>query len=204
MNNHVPPEGDSNEESVRPTQLPKVIQALFVYPPLLDDEEQEDLEDLFDSFANAVGAKTVIEYQQVYDVTMLVWDIRRYQNVRVLWIRNQTRRAVQKTFEKVLSNESLAGAEALVKHDTALKTKKYFSDPAFHEHSLLSFEDADYSIEAEAFVLALPENEKIDRLIASAQKRLLSFLNNLEKRCATRAEKFREATDKVANGTAQP
>jgi hypothetical protein len=49
----------------------------------------------------------------------------------------------------------------------------------------------------------LPEIVAIDRLIASAQKRLLSLLGNLEKRCAVRAKKLSEVAAQVTNGAAE-
>lgn len=208
MNNHVKlpataAEQEEPKESPR-SKWPQSIQRLFVWPPLLPDENQEAFENLFDSFVQAVGAETVIEFYQAYDVALLTWEIQRYQHTRMRLIGNHAQQAVKNTFAMMLTDQSPVAAEAIAKHDIARKTKRFFSDPEFHEEALLEFENVDYSIEAATFALALPEIVAIERLIASAQKRLLSFLNNLEKRCATRAEKLGATAAEATGGTSKP
>ena len=207
MNNDVKltttPIEEKPNESPR-SKWPKMIQKLFIWPPLLPDENEEDFEELFDSFVKAVGAETVIEFYQAYDVAILTWEIQRYQHTRMKLIGNHTRQAVKNTFETMLTDQSPVAAEAIVKHDTATKTERFFSDPRFRAQAVAEFDQVDYSIEAATFALALPEIVAIERLIASAQKRLLSFLNNLEKRCATRAEKLCATAAKATGDTAKP
>lgn len=207
MNNDVKlpatPTQEKPKESPR-SKWPSRIQKLFVWPPLLPDEKQEDFENLFDSFVQAVGAETVIEFYQAYDVALLTWEIQRYQHTRMKLIVNHTRQAVKNTFAMMLTDQSPVGAEAIVKHDTATKTERFFSDIGFRQQAVEEFDDVDYSIEAATFALALPEIVAIERLIASAQKRLLSFLNNLEKRCATRAEKLGATAAEATGGTSKP
>lgn len=207
VNDHVkPPKTPTEqepEESPR-SKWPKMIQNLFIWPPLLPDENEEDFEELFDSFVKAVGAETVIEFYQAYDVAILTWEIQRYQRTRMKLIGNHTRQAVKNTFAMMLTDQSLVAAEAIVKHDTATQTERFFSDPRFRAQAVHEFDEVDYSIEAATFALALPEIVAIERLIASAQKRLLSFLDNLEKRCAARAKKLGETAAKATGGTAEP
>lgn len=207
MNNHTKlpttPTDEKLNESPR-SKWPKMIQNLFIWPPLLPDENEEDFEELFDSFVKAVGAETVIEFYQAYDVAILTWEIQRYQRTRMKLIGNYTRQAVKNTFAMMLTDQSLVAAEAIVKHDTATKTERFFSDPRFRAQAVSEFDEVDYSIEAATFALALPEIVAIERLIASAQKRLLSFLDNLEKRCAARAKKLGATAAKATGGTAKP
>jgi hypothetical protein len=85
MNNHVKlpttPTMDNLDESPS-SKRPSIIQQLFVWPPLLPDENEEDFENLFDSFVKAVNAETIIEFYHAYDVAMLTWEVQRYQNIR--------------------------------------------------------------------------------------------------------------------------
>lgn len=207
MNDHVkPPKTPTEQESKESprSKWPKMIQKLFIRPPLLPDENEEEFEELFDSFVKAVGAETVIEFHQVYDVAILTWEIQRYQSTRMKLIGNHTRQAVKNTFAMMLTDQSPVVAEAIVNHATATKTENFFSDPEFRAQAVSEFDEVDYSIEAATFALALPEIVAIERLIASAQKRLLSFLDNLEKRCAARAKKLGATAAKVTGGAAKP
>lgn len=188
------------EESPR-SKWPKFIQKNFVFPPLLPDENEEDFEELFDSLVKAVGAETIIEFHQVYDVAILTWEIRRYQQIRMKLIGNHTRQAVRNAFAMMLTDRSPTAPETILKNDIAEKTEKFFSDPQFREQAMSEFDLADYSVEAATFAQALPEIAAIERLIASAQKRLLSFLGNLEKRCEARAKELAKAAAKVSGGT---
>jgi len=200
MNNHVePPTTSANDEpNVSPrSKWPKTIQNLFHDPPLLPDESEEDFEELFCSLVQAVGAETIIEFHQVFDVAILTWEILRYQLTRKKLIVNYTRQAVKNTFGMMLADQSPASAEAIVKYESAEKTEKFFCDPEFRVQAVREFDDVDYSIEAATFALALPEIAAIERLIASAQKRLRSFLGDLEKRCAARSKKLGEAAAKA-------
>lgn len=127
-----------------------------------------------------------------------------YQRTRMQLIGNHPRQAVKNTFATILTDQSPIVTEAIVKHDNAIKTEKFFSDPQFRTQAVSEFDEVDYSIEAATFALALPEIVAIERLIASAQNRLLSFLNNLEKRCATRAKKFSATAAKATGRATQP
>ncbi len=183
------------------SKWPKFIQKNFVFPPLLPDENEEDFEELFDSLVKAVGAETVIEFHQVYDVAILTWEIRRYQQTRMKLIGNHTRQAVKNAFGVMLADRSPITPEAILKHEIAEKTERFFSDARFREQAVNDFDNVDYSIEAATFAQALPEIVAIERLIASAQKRLLSFLGNLEKRCEARAKELAKVAAKMSDGT---
>lgn len=207
MNNHVEPPKTQTEKKPKESprsKWPKMIQKLFIRPPLLPDENEEDFEELFDSFVKAVGAETVIEFYQAYDVAILTWEIQRYQRTRMKLIGNHTRQAVKNTFAMMLIDQSPVVVEAIVNHGTATKTENFFSDPQFRDQALAEFDEVDYSIEAATFALALPEIVAIERLIASAQKRLLAFLDNLEKRCAARAKKLGATAAEATGGVAKP
>jgi len=207
VNNDINPR--DNPTTVEPRESPRsnrpeIIHKLFVWLPLLPDENEEDFEELFDSFVKTVGAETVIEFLQVYDVAVLTWEIQRYQRIRMKLIGNHERQAVKNTFAMMVTDHSPGIASDVVTHDSAEKTVKFFSERGFKEQAVGEFDEVDYSIEAATFALALPDIVAIERLIASAQKRLLSFLNNLEKRCAARAEKLAATAAQATGGAAKP
>jgi hypothetical protein len=70
----------------------------------------------------------------------------------------------------------------------------WFRDADFRERAAKGFEAAGFAsnaVEAEAFQRSLPALATIDRLIASAQKRLMSLLKDLERRYGSRGAEVR-------------
>ena len=84
--------------------------------------------------------------------------------------------------------------------DAAQQSKTWFADPEFRKTKTKEFEAAGYSsraVEAEAFQRSLTALTAIENLIASAQRRLNSFLWELGQRNDVRTEKVRVAAEKA-------
>jgi hypothetical protein len=77
---------------------------------------------------------------------------------------------------------------------------EWFEDPASRPAMMKVIETAGYppdAIEVEAFQLALPALAPIERLIASAQKRLDRYLEDLERTSKAHARALRAAAEKA-------
>lgn len=73
MNNDVKPPANPTEEELKESpcsKWPEIIYKLFILPPCC---LMKRFRRLFDSFVNAVGTETVIEFYQAYDVAILTW-----------------------------------------------------------------------------------------------------------------------------------
>jgi hypothetical protein len=175
---------------------PEFIERLIKNPPLLPGENSYEFEQLFEHFENThLGrAKSPTEYVLVANVTLLTWEVMRYYRIKASITVNQQRGAVESLFMKTHEGASMEGAAAGLRASASVSADAWFSDPAFRARAAKSFEAAGFApdaVEAEAFQRSLPTLETIDRLIASAQKRLMSFLKDLERRYGSRGAEVR-------------
>ena len=77
---------------------------------------------------------------------------------------------------------------------------KYYTDTAYKKKSDQKFAAAGYgsdAVDGEAFLRSLPSLASIERLIASAEKRLFNFIKELEARYSARAARFKATATKV-------
>jgi hypothetical protein len=190
------------EQEVREEELddddytPAFISRLLDDLPLLPDEDRDEFLQVFCQFEYTPSgrAKTAVEFTIVFNATMLLWELLRYYRVRAGITLNQQRGAVESLFRKTHSGAAMEGAAAGLRASASVSADAWFSDAAFRAQAAKSFEAAGYAsnaVEAEAFQRSLPTLAAIDRLIASAQKRLTSFLNDLERRYGSRGAEMR-------------
>jgi hypothetical protein len=164
---------------------PRFINRLLQNPPLLPNESRDEFWQVFEDFEyiDLGRAKTVTEYMLVYSATVLTWEVMRYDRMKIALMRNQQRPALESLFRK--THEGAAANQ---------NAKEWFVSPASRAAAARNFEAAGYApeaVEAEAFQRSLAALAIIERLIASAQKRLLVFLKDLEKRYGARGAEMR-------------
>jgi hypothetical protein len=179
---------------------PQIIKRLLQAPPVLPHESRDEFAELFDSFELYTAPQTTPDYLAVYQVTVLTWEILRYQDMKVSLVRNHQRSALDSMLRKTHEGAMLKGAEQAVKIDADRHAKNWFGNPASRPAMVKAFELAGYSpraVETLAFERALPALATIESLIVSAQKRLAIFLKDLEKRSEDRAAKLRAAADQA-------
>ena len=175
---------------------PEFIERLLKNPPILPGECQGEFEQLFEKFeyTHLGRAKTVVESILVFNATTLTWELIRYHRMKVAIQLNQQRGALESLFRKTHEGAAMAGAEAGLRAMASVKAGEWFGHPAHRERAAKRFEAAGYApnaVEAEAFQRSLVALATIDRLIASAEKRLMSFLKELESRYGARGEEVR-------------
>jgi hypothetical protein len=181
---------------------PRSIKRLLDNPPLLPGEDPNEFVQLFEEFEyrDSGFAKTATEYILVYTVTMLTWELMRYQRLKVALLLNQQRAAVESLFRKTHDAAMVKGTGPALTIEANQSARAWFADPAYRAQAAKKFEAAGYAAgaaEAEAFERSLGALARIENLVASAQKRVMSFLKDLESRFGSRAAEMRMVATKA-------
>jgi hypothetical protein len=171
-------------------------------PPLLPDENEEEFNQLFDSFEDYGKPQNPRDYIAVYQATVLTWDILRYQQMKIGVLRSHQRPALESLLRKIkVRTASKMGISEVVAQSEARElAAPWFKDAASRPAMMRVIENAGYppdALEVEAFQLALPALAPIERLIVSAQKRLDKFLDDLERTSKANARALRLAAEKT-------
>jgi hypothetical protein len=171
--------------------VPGFIDKLLKNPSLLPPEYREDFGSVFEEFecTHLGRAKTALEYILVNEATKLVLNLERYERMKGAIFLNEQRAAVETLFRKTHDGAAMQNAGPGLRAVAHLDAKKYFSDQTFKAKADRTFEAAGYApdaIEGETFLRALPSLSVIEKQIASAQKRLIGILKELEARYSSR------------------
>jgi hypothetical protein len=188
--------GIENEEHVDDyiDYTPSFSRRLLDNPCLWPSESLEDFELTFSEFEIMLGgrAKTKLEFVLVGEATKLTFFLDRCERAKSAILSNQNRPAAERLLRKTHEAAAMQNAEAGLRAAAHLDADKYFTDPAFKAAADRKFQAAGYAAEAllgEAFLLALPQLAVIERQMASAQKRLIAILKDLEASYARRKQK---------------
>jgi hypothetical protein len=169
--------------------LPKTIRDLLSDPPVLPHESEDSFFALFDSFLDYAKPENIIEYHLVHTATVCKWEIDRYRFMAVAATTNQRQAGLASLFEQT----SELGFGKIGKLNASINARKNamkcFTDSNYREEVYLDFEDRGYIPDGQAFLLSLPALATIERLLASAEKRYIATMKELEKRMASRAAK---------------
>ena len=171
-------------------------------PPLLPDENEEEFNQLFDSFEDYGKPQNPRDYMAVYQATVLTWDVLRYQQMKIGVLRSHQRPALESLLRKIkVRTASKMGISEVVAQSEARElAAPWFKDAASRPAMMRVIENAGYppdALEVEAFQLALPALAPIERLIVSARKRLDKFLDDLERTSKANARALRLAAEKT-------
>lgn len=170
-----------------PDFIPRFIQKQLDNPPLLAEESRVEFKSLF---SDQEGPKTAAEYAIVYQATVLTWNLQRLERMRVALIRHQRPAAVAALLRRTGEySESEPGSLAF--HEANVEAQTYFVSDDAKKKTEGKFIAAGYTpdaVDVEAFQLALPNIAVIDRQVAVAQKQLMAFLKELDRRYRNRAQ----------------
>jgi hypothetical protein len=171
-------------------------------PPLLPDENEEEFNQLFDSFEDYGKPQNPRDYIAVYQATVLTWDVLRYQQMKIGVLRSHQRPALESLLRKikVRTASKMGISEVVAQSEARDLAAPWFKDAASRPAMMRVIENAGYppdALEVEAFQLALPALAPIERLIVSAQKRLDKFLDDLERTSKANARALRLAAEKT-------
>jgi hypothetical protein len=178
---------------------PPFIVDMLHNPPILPGESKEEFLDIYQSYVlmEEGDAFTPIEFMLAWRATVLTYEVVRYERMKIAILRNQHRPATESLLKRTGGFFSTGpGVDAM----TSKLADEYYAKSACKAKSDKQFEGAGFApdaVEGEAFLRALSSLSSIEKLIASAEKRLLSFNKELETRYSARAEKFKANATKV-------
>ena len=165
------------------TDFPAAIEALLKNPPLLPNESQTDFDRVYDDFLDPLAPETVPQHWLVWNSAMLTWEVMRYRRMKVSYMLNQRRAAVGALIRQAFHSTSMRAVRK-GGSDIDDNIERYFSDPAYRPVVGQTLEQAGYSAdaaEAEAFARSLNGLSQFERLIASAEKRLMLFFREMDR-----------------------
>ena len=184
-------------------EIPRVIEDLLKNPPLLPNESKYDFDGVYDDFLDPLMPETVPQHWLVWNSAILTWDIMRCRRMKVSFVVNQRRAAVGALIRKAFVSSSMRAVRE-PGSDIDDNIERYFSDPAYPPLVAQALAQAGYSLDAaesEAFARSLAGLLQIEKLIASAEKRLMLFFREMDRIHGDRAARAQKiADDELSSG----
>ena len=176
-------ESEEDYEGPGMTDIPDAIERMLKNPPLLPNESKEEFDTVYDDFLDPLAPETVPQHWLVWNSAIVTWESMRYRRMKLSYTLNQRRAAVGALIrESFLSSSMRAIRKAGSDIDDNIE--RYFSDPEYQGLVAKALEDSGYTadaIEAEIFARSLQGLLQIEKLITSAEKRLMFFFREMEK-----------------------
>jgi hypothetical protein len=190
-------DGDGEEDDLE-IPIPKAIEAMIDNPPILPSESKEDFVRVYDDFLESLDPETVPQHWLVWNATVLTWEDMRYRRMKVAYMLNQRRATVSILIRKAFQATAMCAVRKLGS-DIDANIERYFTDPAYPPLIAQALAKSGYSIdvvEAEMFARSLDGLSRIEKLIASAEKRLMLFFREMDGNRAVRAQRI--ANDRLS------
>jgi hypothetical protein len=188
-------------------EIPDFILRFLANMPLMPGEAWGDYQAIYHDFVVELDPKSVLDHYQVYESCTLTYELFRYHCMKIA-ISNTPRHtnAVRSLFSNAgtavpkvslaSAPEALAAAIEAAPNPATIKAEVQKAAP---KESV----QAGYSlVETHAFVQGLPSLVRIETLIASAQKRLNSYLKELIERKDIRAAKIKRLAERTVAAAA--
>jgi hypothetical protein len=172
--------------------IPRFIQRQLDVPPIGPNEDANEFRSLFEELARSehdVG-RTGTDYIIAFQATTLTFRLIALERIAQAMIPHKRPEAILALLRRTGGGEPgslafLATSDQRIKYVGSKEARKQFD---------VKFEAAGYgasAVEIEAFELALPLLAKIHAQINAAQKQLMAFLKDLERRDSRRAATLR-------------
>ncbi|WP_336489397.1 HNH endonuclease [Methylobacterium nigriterrae] len=190
--------------------IPRHLDFLFDERPLLPDEDPGPYDTLLSTFVQQVRPADVIEAIWVKDIVDLIWETKRLRRWRrqilgqarleaatklaLPVIEAQNRNTFRADFEHRREAEALA--LGWLEHDNA--------EAARMEQLLRARGLTAADVDAQAFQVKLPDLERIERMIASADHRRDALLREIERKRASLSQHVRAAAADVIDAESPP
>ncbi len=177
--------------------IPPAIGAMLENPPLLPNESKEGFDQVYDDFLDPLAPETVPQHWLVWDSAILTWEIMRYRRMKVAYMLNQRRAAVGSLIRKAFQTSAMRALRT-AGSDIDDNVERYFTDPEYPSLVAQALDKSGYTIdvvEAEMFARSLDGLSRIEKLIASAEKRLMLFFREMERIHGDRALRAQKIAD---------
>jgi len=156
---------------------------------VLPHENEDSFFALFDSFVSYASPENIIEFHLVYTATVCKWEADRYRFMTVAVTSNYQQAGLASLFQQTDQLAFGTIGELSASINARKNAMRCFTDSDYREETYIDFENRGYIPDGQAFLLALPALATIERLLASAEKRYVAAMKELEKRRASRAAK---------------
>jgi hypothetical protein len=180
---------DTKAKSTGWDGIPETIRNLLYNPPVLPHENEDSFFALFDSFVSYASPENIIEFHLVYTATVCKWEADRYRFMTVAVTSNYQQAGLASLFQQTDQLAFGTIGELSASINARKNAMRCFTDSDYREETYIDFENRGYIPDGQAFLLALPALATIERLLASAEKRYVAAMKELEKRRASRAAK---------------
>ena len=181
--------------------VPLFIRRQLEKPPILPGESAREFKSLFHQIEYSVEdrKKTAADYLMNYQATVLIWNLQRIDRMIVAVIGHKNLAAVAALIRRTnKSGESEPGSVSYREaHALALD---YFKSEDVRKAVLEKFAKAGYgpdAVDVEAFDQAFPQLTILYRQQNAAQRQLLVFLKEIDRRNSRRAKELRKVADNV-------
>ena len=185
--------------------IPHHLGFLFDDKPLLPDEDPAQYEALLREFVREIGPKDVVDAMYVKDIVDLIWDAQRLRRWRRLTLRHARFDAAMSLIAPLIEVQGdgmdLLARPAEVKYRATHTVVGWMQG---RRESISAFEGllqarglTSADVMAAAFRVALPEIERIDRMVAAADTRRVGLLREIERKRAALGQQLRAASDEV-------
>jgi hypothetical protein len=184
------------EDGSENRSFPISIRRKLENPPLLPGESVREFNNIFRELdcSQEDRGKTAADYMIAYEATVLIWNQQRLERMRVSIIRHFHPAAIAALLRRTSKNPD-AEPGSIAYMDAVADAGAFFSSEETKKQMLERFAAAGFApdaVEVEAFQLALQQVANVDRQIRAAQKQMLAFFRQLERRDAVRVEAFRK------------
>lgn len=194
--------GDTSQHALL-KRAPIFIQNQLNHPPIGPNESVEEFKSLFCELGASpqVVQRTAADYVMLLQITTLTFRAVTLERIREGLIGHQRPAAVL----ALLVRSHPLGEAGLSTHLESNRLRaKYFASKEGKKQVEAELAGAGYApdaVEVEAFDLALQSVAAVDRLISAAQRQLMAFLKEIERRDYKRAESLRKSALNVVSRT---
>lgn len=185
----------SSKAIPRSQPIPRFIQSQLADPPIGPNESGAEFKSLFHELAEAVqaGHRSAAEFVMLLQATILTFRIMGLERIRSAMVQHMRPEAVVALIRLAHGEAECGSIASFEVYDTR---KEYFATKEGKNKVEALFIRVGYApnaVDIEAFQLALPSLALLDRQINAAQKQLMAFLKEVDRRDAKRAEELRKA-----------
>jgi len=156
------------------------VRAFLGKPPLLISEDPSAYEAMFANMAAAVMPRDAIEWIWMKDCVDLTWEIHRIRRA-IAGITDVTgKEALKSILESTLEDNEVTGTDRI--SAAGIKADAWYNDPAAKEALLAHLAKHgldEEAITAQAFALRARELEKLNNMLASAERRRFALLQQM-------------------------
>lgn len=199
-NNQTPVPPPSTTARPKGCKPPEFIMSQIESMPLFPHETMEAFLDIYDCFLTELEPQNVRDHYQIYDLSVLTFEVFRYRYLKGSIIQNQHRAAAEQLYRETHVGVRMPGAYPQVAAIASQEAAKWAADPNVRQQASTDFQNAGFTADAvstTSYLAVLPALARIEAMIASAEKRLATYLKELVERNDVRVARIRRTAERA-------